>query len=106
MAHNILLVLSFPCYSLSSSRFVDIVTLRLLVSLLRVNPGFVAGGRIANRTIERHSDFGKDGRIFFKNNYRIKGIKQCHLCFYPVLEPCYDAAEHKKVLRENQAKPS
>ena len=35
-----------------------------------------------------------------------KGIKQRRACFYPVLETCYDAAEHEKVLRENETKLS
>ena len=36
----------------------------------------------------------------------IKGIKQRRACLYPVLETCYDAVEHEKALRENEAKPS
>ena len=36
----------------------------------------------------------------------VKGIKQRRACFYPVLETCYDAAEHEKASRENETKPS
>ena len=32
----------------------------------------------------------------------IKGIRQRRTCFYPVLETCYDAAEHEKMLRESE----
>ena len=34
-----------------------------------------------------------------------KGTKQSRTCLYPVLETCYDAAEHEKALRENSASP-
>ena len=32
-------------------------------------------------------------------NVSNKGIKQRRACLYPVLETCYDAAEHEKALR-------
>ena len=31
----------------------------------------------------------------------VKGIKQRRACLYPVLETCYDAAEHEKASRDS-----
>ena len=48
----------------------------------------------------------KQTQLICNLEYYIEGIKQRRACLYPVLETCYDAAEHEKALRENEAKPS